>query len=241
MKTRMIRLTTTMVLACLALLVAWDAHPTMACAAPARDIPDLSKEEDYRAFNIFLSNFSEGGVGLSMYANEREFVSLSASPEHLARFAFTNYAQNGGAYETMSNARWNVRVPVAKLDAILERLCGTTLDDWSELNSTSSSFLYEDGYVYTQITNGFPLNGPAVTTSVEGWRKGTFRVEFDAYSYPKEKTGYKIGDRSQYSMTEPQLNNLLGVSGPDRRGYAIVWANKSDGEWKIQLVKYVLY
>ena len=153
-----------------------------------------------------------------MYANEREFVSLSASPEHLARFAFTNYAQNGGAYETMSNARWNVRVPVAKLDAILERLCGTTLDDWSELNSTSSSFLYEDGYVYTQITNGFPLNGPAVTTSVEGWRKGTFRVEFDAYSYPKEKTGYKIGDRSQYSMTEPQLNNLLGVSGPDRRG-----------------------
>ena len=229
----------TLLLVAAMLLVALIAPARMAQAAGTkRQLPSLSNQEDQRGLNVFLSNFSESGVCEGLY--DKEFVSLFASTQDLANFAFTNHAQNGGKVEDTRRGKWNVRVEASKLDALLDRLCGTTVADWEDLNRHSQWFQYYDGYVYTQITNGFALYGPAVATRIEGYRKGTLKIYFDAYYYPAAQTRYKIGDGSQYGMTETQLNRLLGVKGPNRRGYAVVWANQTQDGWRYTLVSYKL-
>ncbi|MDO4796443.1 MAG: hypothetical protein Q4A01_00310 [Coriobacteriales bacterium] len=225
-------------IAVLTLFVLAPTRTALATIGSARSLPNLSRSADQRGLNVFLSNFSEAGVCEGLY--DREFVSLGATTQDLVNFAFTNHAQNGGAVEDVSRGKWNVRVKASKLNALLERLCGTTIQDWGDLNRTSQWFQYDKGYVYTQITNGFPLYGPAVASYITQHRKGTLKVYFDAYYYPAAQTRYSIGDGSQYSMNVSELNKLLGVRCPNRHGYAVVWANQTKDGWKYQLVSYTL-
>ena len=201
-------------------------------------IPQLSDTSDYQALNLFLSNFSESylcGYG------SRTFNASHSSSFERAQLAFTNYAQNGGAVEYVDYGMYNVRVPVSKLNNTLDHLLGFSMKGgWSDLSRWSGAYYYEDGYLYTQITNGFLLCGPTVATKVTRRSDNTIKVKFHAYYQTSAQTGYQIGGKAQYGMSESELNRLLHVSGPNKRGTAIVRVSGGRGNWDFELVRWTV-
>ena len=216
-----------------------DLSDSMSSSKGSKAIPNLSRASDKTALNMFLSNFSESNLCGST-GSRRFDVELASIPE-LADLAFTNYAQNGGKVEYVAFRDCNVRASVVSLNRTLKHLCGMEVDDWSCLGTDSNDwYVYHDGYVYTQITNGFLLCGPTVATSVSPGKDGTVRVRFDAYYQLANETGYTLTGKTQYSMSERQLNKLLGVGGPNRRGTAVLKAMGTQGGWEFTLMSWEL-
>ena len=201
----------------------------------SRPRPDLSNASDQRALNVFLSNFTETGIGLT---NRKGYVfnRYNASTQEYAHLAFWHYYQNGGSVETGDWKLGNVRAKASKLDSVTDYLTDRVVKNWASLNNGDGWYRYKDGYVYTTMTNGIYLCGPAVALYVRDNGDGYLRVGFDGYYQSSSQTGYTVGDDRQYSMSESQLNRLLGVSGPNGHGAAVVdywWAN---GKWNFRLV-----
>ena len=206
----------------------------------ARTMPNLNNASDQRALNVFLSNFTEAGMGLSN-RNGYVFNRYRASAQEYAHLAFWHYYQNGGRLEEGSWRLGNVRVKASKLDAVTDYLTGRVVTNWASLNNTEGWYRYKDGYVYTEVTGGRWMCGPAVAVYARSNGDGYLRVGFDGYYQDSAQTGYSVGDGSQYSMSESQLNRLLGVSGPNGYGTAIIDYWWADGKWNFRLVSLVVF
>ena len=209
-------------------------------ASKARSMPNLGNASDQRALNVFLSNFTEVGMGLTN-RNGYVFNRYRASTQEYANLAFWHYYQNGGSVETGNWKLGNVRVKASKLDAATDYLTGRVVKSWANLNNTDGWYRYKKGYVYTEVTGGRWMCGPAVAVYARDNGDGYLRVGFDGYYYDNGQTGYSVGDGSQYGMSESQLNRLLGVRGPNGYGTAIVdywWAN---GKWNFRLVSLTVF
>ena len=216
-----------------------DDHDSDA-AIKGRSMPSLSNASDQRALNVFLSNFTEVGMGLSN-RNGYVFNRYRASTQEYANLAFWHIYQNGGKVEFGNWKLGNARVKATKLDAATDYLTDRVVKSWSNLNSTDGWYRYKKGYVYTQVTGGKWMCGPAVAVYARDNGDGYLRGGFDGSYYDNGQTGYSVGDGSQYSMTEGQLNRLLGVRGPNGYGTAIVdywWAN---GKWNFRLVSLTVF
>lgn len=209
-------------------------------ATKGRSMPSLSNASDQRALNVFLSNFTEVGMGLTN-RNGYVFNRYRASTQEYANLAFWHYYQNGGNVEFGNWKLGNARVKSTKLDAATDYLTDRVVKSWANLNNTDGWYRYKKGYVYTQVTNGKWMCGPAVAIYARDNGDGYLRVGFDGYYYDSGQTGYSVGDGSQYGMSESQLNRMLGVRGPNGYGTAIVdywWGN---GKWNFRLVSLTVF
>ena len=92
--------------------------------------------------------------------------------------------------------------------------------------------------MYEFITDGFRTYGPARALAGHTNPDGTLTVTFDAYYYDDKTTHYEVGDGSQYSMSEAELNKLLGVAGPNARGYAVLAYDRGEDFSNFRVLTY---
>lgn len=194
-----------------------------------------NNNEARHGLTIALSNFSETGLGIAH--GDRYSFDVETSPiDDWAYLAFNNYRINGGEVESVNSSAksplpGNERVSVEQMDKTAEHLCGRTVD-WTKATD------YRDGYVYESITDGFRTYGPVFIRESHENPDGTLAVSFDAYYQDDKETHYKIGNGDQYDMSILELNNLLGVEGPNARGYATLHYEYSGGAWSFKVLSY---
>ncbi len=195
---------------------------------------DLSNADDYLAVNIFLSNFSELNMGE---------LSSDSDIEELVRFAIFHCGLNSASdweskedaseYSDVGNGICNIRISSARVDEIIQRYFGFTLD-YSEL-SDSESFFYQDDYIYFVSTNGILPAGVALAYDLESLGNNRFEIDFNIYS---SGDMYDVSDQSLYSSTPDELMQIFGVDAPYGTGTATVQLVEDSGTERLILISY---
>lgn len=214
--------------------------------AVVADSPTFSlADRDCRlALNSILSRFTQSGACYLASGFDRD-----ATPANRwAWLALNDFASHGGAWESAEEppaAMLGIRVATKELDYFPKGFCDTEVD-WATVED-ELEMCYRDGYVYVAITDGFMLSGPAIATEARDLGDGTLLVKLVAYSLDakgllpqvENDSGKLVVDDSVYMEGAAQINDMLGMDGPNVWGTAVVEYAQASGGWDLKLVRLV--
>ena len=217
---------------------------------PSTDEPllDFSDAADREKVTRFVSIFTIGDY----WFGEPVVVSQMTS-EELARCAVRYVYQNandlcerpdadamfdyyslpgegGGALD-----RYNARIDADVLTTAALDLFGQEIDFDEISGSYDGPYHYHGGYVYFGTTAPpREPDGIACITSTEYLGNGEYSVAFDTYRQTWMNLDI-INDSTLYTSTASELMERFGVSGPYKRGEAVVHC---DADGRLSLVRY---
>lgn len=152
--------------------------------------------------NIFISNFVE--------ANLRTF-SENTDSASLIDFGIAHNMLNNSSYfeniepRTFRESRYdteydcNVRIQKKYIDNTVKKYFGITLSD----SDYEQYDLYENGYLYSEVTGGWSSQGFAVVSEITDLGNNEYEVVFDAYT-----DGYWFDRKDRYKLSPESIKNV---------------------------------
>ena len=168
------------------------------------------------SYNLFLSNFTETGMG-----NIENTATADAT--ELVRFALSHDGINSpGNWESATGEYKTNRELATRIDELVWRYMGATVN-YGDLSGGKPFTRYDDYVYFNPADVATSPQGVASVTGSERIGSKMFKVYFSVYS-----GSYDATDQSLYSCSEEELNKRFGSHGSAYKGVATIMAGGND-------------
>ena len=183
--------------------------------------PKALTTQEYQTLNLFLSNFTEVGIGeISSSSPDQALVDFAHDHMWFNRHSQYEYGEYFDGY--------NCRVPNTDIQSIID----SYFLDPPQVDLSQTRFAYRDGYYYHAETGGWSSDGFALAASACGLGDGRWLVSFLVFG------AGEFWDNSELDLSLAEAIDKYG--DPCSQGAAVIYATDLAGRSTYKMVSYTL-